>query len=192
VIRLLLLAAGVVGLCFLWALVAVLTWTFQWEYATYETFGQSGTLLQAVVGAVDTPLPGAFLQGKGGALRPLGDLRFGYGNATLCELYVEVKTGSGNQGVTAYAAAERLAGLGLLHQGTPPAGSLVYFGPSPDNDNDGHVGIALGGGQFRSVTVAGVADAPLAGWRAPFLGWAAPADVTTDRFGSPVHGHAAA
>jgi hypothetical protein len=176
------LALAVV-VCWYWALAA----TLAHENAVYQATGQASPLLQGAVQSLGQPLPGIFLKGVGGALRPLGNFTWGSGSNTLCELYVEQVTGIGNQGVTADAAAQRLAGLGLLKPGTPPAGALVYFGPSPDNEFDGHVGIALGGGQFRSITVAGLADAPLAGWGAPYLGYVLPGSVTTNRFGDAVH-----
>ncbi len=62
----------------------------------------------------------------------------------------------------------------------------MYFGPSADNEFFGHVGIYLGGGRFRSITTFGLADAPLAGWQAPYLGFVDPTKVTSDRFGGPV------
>jgi hypothetical protein len=176
------LAVAVV-VCWSWALAA----TLARANAIYQATGQASPLLQGAVQSLGQPLPGIFLRGVGGALRPLGNFTWGSGANTLCELYVEQTTGIGNQGVTADAAAQRLASQGLMHQGTPPVGALVYFGPSPDNEFDGHVGIALGGGQFRSITALGLADAPLAGWQAPFLGWVNPASITTDRFGNAVH-----
>lgn len=126
---------------------------------------------------------------KSGAMAPpsLGDTRWGYGLNTYCEVYVEQRVGWGNQGVTAYAAYLRLAGLGLVHAGPPDApGEVVYFGPSPDNEGAGHVGVYDGAGRFTSITYYGLQQEPLAGWGAPYLGWVQPGDVTTDRFGNPV------
>jgi hypothetical protein len=117
----------------------------------------------------------------------LGDTRWGYGTNTYCEAYVEQQVGWGNQGVTAFQAFLRLAGLGLVHAGPPPhAGVVVYFGPSSDNEWDGHVGISEGDGTFTSITSWGLQRMPLAGWRAPYLGWVEPAAVHSDRFGNPV------
>jgi len=116
----------------------------------------------------------------------LGDTRWGFGSDTYCETYVEWRTGIGNQGATAFQAYLRLAGQGLVHAGPPPTGALVYFGPSPDNEDDGHVGIADGAGLFTSVTDDGVQQEPLAGWAAPYLGWVRPGDIQSDRFGQPV------
>ena len=117
----------------------------------------------------------------------MGDTRWGYGLNTYCERYVEQRVGWGNQGATAYAAYQRLDALGLVHPGPPDApGEVVYFGPSPDNENDGHVGIYDGDGRFTSITYYGLQQEPLAGWRAPYLGWVRPGDVTSDRFGNPV------
>ncbi len=131
--------------------------------------------------------PGQLLAGPGGALTPLGNFRWGSGSNTFCEVYVEQMTGMGNQGASAAAAAGRMQSLGLLQPGLPPtAGLVVYFGPSADNEGFGHVGISLGGGRFRSITVYGLADAPLAGWRAPYLGFTDPTKVTSNRFGGPV------
>ena len=58
----------------------------------------------------------------------------------------------------------------------PPPGAEVYFAPAPRNDFDGHVGISLGNGMFRSVTETGVQDYDIASWPiynpgASFLGW---------------------
>jgi cell wall-associated NlpC family hydrolase len=93
----------------------------------------------------------------------------------------------GNQGVSAAAAASRMQALGLLRPGLPPvAGDVVYFGPSADNEFDGHVGIYLGAGRFRSITTFGLADAPMAGWQAPYLGFVDPTTVGTNRFGGAV------
>jgi len=117
----------------------------------------------------------------------MGDTRWGYGLNTYCERYVEQRVGWGNQGVTAYAAYQRLAGLGLVHPGPPDApGEVVYFGLSPDNEGDGHVGIYDGAGRFTSITSYGLQQEPLAGWGAPYLGWVQPSDVQSDRFGNPV------
>ena len=117
----------------------------------------------------------------------IGDTRWGYGLNTYCEVYVEQRVGWGNQGVTAYAAYLRLAGLGLVHAGPPDApGEVVYFGPSADNEGDGHVGVYDGAGRFTSITYYGLQQEPLAGWGAPYLGWVQPSDVTSDRFGNPV------
>ncbi len=117
----------------------------------------------------------------------MGDTRWGSGLNTYCELYVEQRVGWGNQGATAYAAYLRLDGLGLVHHAPPDdAGEVVYFGPSPDNEGDGHVGIYDGDGRFTSITYFGLQQHPLAGWAAPYLGWVRPSDVRTDRFGNPV------
>lgn len=175
-------------LCISWSLAA----TIAHEEAIYQATGVASPLLQGSVEALAQPLPGLFLRGaptpagRPWAIRPLGDYSYGWGANTLCEQWVEVQTGIGNQGVTAAAAAQRLAAQGLLHQGTPPAGALVYFGPSADNEFAGHVGIAEKGGQFRSVTTFGVADAPIAGWQAPYEGYVLPGSVTSDRFGNVV------
>ena len=117
----------------------------------------------------------------------LGDTRWGFGRDTYCEQYVEQRFNLGNQGATAYAAYLRLAGLGLVHPGPPPEpDDLVYFGPAPANQFDGHVGVYDGGGRFTSVTFSGVQQYPLAGWDAPYLGWVWPGDIRSDRFGAPV------
>lgn len=93
----------------------------------------------------------------------------------------------GNQGVSAAAAADRMQALGLLQPGLPAQpGDIVYFGPSPDNEFFGHVGIYLGEGRFRSITFYGLADAPLAGWRAPYLGFVDPTHIRSNRFGGVV------
>lgn len=116
----------------------------------------------------------------------LGDTRWGFGVNTFCERYVEQRFGLGNQGATAFAAYRRLAGLGLVHAGPPPPDSLVYFGPSADNEWDGHVGVADGNGLFTSITFYGLQQEPMAGWRAPYLGWVWPGAIHSDRFGHPI------
>lgn len=136
-------------------------------------------------GALAAPTAGpggpgaAALAAAGGAGLPvkLGDTRWGYGTNTYCEAYAEWRTGIGNQGPTAFAAYLRLASRGLVHAGPPAPGALVYFAPAADNGFDGHVGIYDGGGRFTSVTSAGVQQEPLAGWRAPYLGWVNPDDL---------------
>lgn len=107
----------------------------------------------------------------------LGDTRWGVGTNTYCESYVEWRTGIGNQGPTAFAAYLRLAGEDLVRAGPPAPGALVYFGPAADNEFDGHVGIYDGDGLFTSVTYYGVQQEPMAGWRAPYLGWVDPVAV---------------
>lgn len=179
--RLGLALALLIAVCMQWALAC----TIARDEAIYQATGIASPLLQGSVVALSTPLPGIFRKGVS-TLKPLGDYSFGFGSNTLCETWVEVQTGIGNQGGTAYAAAERFASLGLLKPGPPPPGAIVYFGPSPDNQQDGHVGLAEGGGQFRSVTDLGVADAPLAGWPAPYLGYVLPSTVRSDRFGHVV------
>ena len=136
-----------------------------------------------------TPLPGN--GSLGAVVLPVpavpGDTRWGSGANTYCETFVEQELGLGNQGDTAFAAFLRLAGQGLVHLGPPPApDDLVYFGPAATNQFDGHVGIAVGGGMFTSVTDQGVQTLPLAGWDAPYLGWVRPTDIRVDRFGRPV------
>jgi hypothetical protein len=139
---------------------------------------------------VSTSAPGVSVPGPTLAAPALGDTRWGFGNNTYCETYVEQQVGWGNQGATAFQAFLRLAGLGLVHAGPPPhAGVVVYFGPSSDNEWDGHVGISDGDGTFTSITSWGLQRMPLAGWRAPYLGWVEPAAVHSDRFGNPVFPH---
>jgi hypothetical protein len=144
------------------------------------------SLLRPVASA--TPFTGAPTPAAGNHFTPLplGDTRWGSGANTFCELYVEQRFGLGNQGATAFAAYQRLAGLGLVHAGPPPPDALVYFGPSPDNEWDGHVGVADGNGLFTSITFYGLQQEPLAGWQAPYLGWVWPGDIHSDRFGAAV------
>lgn len=138
--------------------------------------------LAVPVGAASGSVVGPFLSSP-----TLGDTRWGSGTDTYCELYVEQRVGWGNQGVSAAAAAQRLAGLGVLHPGWPPKPAVViYFAPAPDNGGSGHVGIYDGDGRFTSVTSWGVQERPMAGWQAPYLGWVDPIEVHSDRFGYPV------
>ena len=131
--------------------------------------------------------PGVAAPGPALSATTLGDTRWGYGANTYCEVYVEQQVGWGNQGATAFQAFMRLAGLGLVHDGPPPhAGVVIYFGPSSDNEWAGHVGIYDSDGTFTSITTWGLQRMPMAGWRAPYLGWVDPATVHSDRFGNPV------
>lgn len=148
------------------------------------------TLLGSLVRPVSPGAPSASAASAaaGNRLAPatLGDTRWGSGADTYCELYVEQRFGLGNQGATAFAAYQRLAALGLVQAGPPEPGSLVYFGPSADNEWDGHVGVYDGGGRFTSITFYGLQQEPMAGWRAPYLGWVRPGAIRSDRFGAPV------
>lgn len=172
----------------LFAFAAVLAWLYSWEDTLYQLgWAGPGPVMQGVL-VLETALPpGQLLSGPGGGLVALGNFSWGSGSNTFCEVYVEQMTGIGNQGASAADAASRMASLGLLQPGLPPtAGDVVYFGPSADNEYFGHVGIYLGDGRFRSITVYGLADAPLAGWRAPYLGFTDPTKVTSNRFGGVV------
>ena len=143
----------------------------------------AGAPLPSGTGRIGLPAP------SGAALPPpkLGDTRWGVGTDTYCELYVEQRFHLGNQGATAYQAYLRLDALGLVHHAAPDGpDELVYFGPSGDNEGDGHVGAYAGGGLFDSITTYGLQREPLAGWRAPYLGWVHPADIRTDRFDNAV------
>lgn len=181
-------------LAMLFAFAAVIAWLYSWEDALYQLgWAAPGPVMTGVLQLETALPPGQLLPGPGSpsgrqpGLVALGNFTWGSGTDTFCELYVEQMTGMGNQGISAAAAAGRLASLGLLHPGPPPvAGDVVYFGPSPDNEDFGHVGIYLGGGRFRSITTYGLADAPLASWRAPYLGYVDPTTVTTNRFGGAV------
>ncbi len=178
----------------LFAFACVLAWLYTWEDTLYQLgWAGPGPVMQGVLQLETDGLaslasaPGQLLPGPGGSITPLGNFSWGSGSNTFCELYVEQQTGMGNQGVSAAAAAGRMQALGLLQPGLPAAaGDVVYFGPSADNEDFGHVGIYLGGGRFRSITVYGLADAPLAGWQAPYLGWVDPTKIGSNRFGGPV------
>jgi hypothetical protein len=176
------------------AFAAVIAWRYSWEDSLYQLgWAEPGPVMRGVLRLETAPPPaqlapgGVSLPGPGGGLIPLGNFSWGSGSNTFCELYVEQMTGMGNQGVSAAAAAGRLASLGLLQPGLPTTpGDVVYFGPSADNEFYGHVGIYLGDGRFRSITTFGLADAPLAGWRAPYLGYVDPTTIGTNRFGGVV------
>jgi hypothetical protein len=175
-------------LAMLFAFAAVLAWLYTWEDALYQLgWAGPGPVMQGVLQLETALPPGQFLAGPGGGLVPLGNFSWGSGSNTFCELYVEQVTGMGNQGASAADAAGRMQALGLLRPGLPPvAGDVVYFGPSADNEYFGHAGISLGDGRFRSITAYGLADAPLAGWRAPYLGFVDPTTIGTNRFGGVV------
>ena len=131
-----------------------------------------GLALNAIV-----PIRQALYSIEGQGPVALGDTRWGSGTNTYCETYVEWRTGIGNQGATAFAAYLHLAAQGLVHTGPPAPGALVYFAPASDNAFDGHVGLYDGAGLFTSVTYYGVQQEPMAGWRAPYLGWVDPAAI---------------
>jgi hypothetical protein len=175
-------------LALLFAFAGVLAWLYTWEDTLYQLgWAGPGPVMQGVLQLETALPPGQLLAGSGGGLVPLGNFRWGSGSNTFCEVYVEQMTGMGNQGVSAAASAGRMQSLGLLQPGLPATpGDLVYFGPSPDNEYFGHVGIALGNGRFRSITTYGLADAPLAGWQAPYLGWVDPTKIRSNRFGGAV------
>lgn len=148
------------------------------------------TVYGALATAVSSPSPVAadavVTAAAGQGPVTLGDTRWGSGTNTYCETYVEWRTGIGNQGATAFAAYLHLASNGLVQTGPPAPGALVYFGPASDNEFDGHVGIYDGGGRFTSVTTYGVQQEPMAGWRAPYLGWVNPTAILADRLGPTV------
>ena len=177
-------------LAMVFAVATVVAWLYAWEDVVSQLgWAAPGPVMQGVLRLETALPPGQVLPSDptAGGIVPLGDYRWGSGSATFCELYAEQLTGLGNQGVSAAAAAQRFQSLGLLHPGMPPEpGDLVYFGPAPDNEGFGHVGLSLGDGRFRSITAYGLADAPLAGWRAPYLGWVDPTTIGTDRFGRAV------
>ena len=170
------------------AFACLLAWRYTWEDTLYQLgWAGPGPVMQGVLQLEMALPPGQLLAGPGGSITPLGNFSWGSGSNTFCELYVEQVTGMGNQGVSAAAAAQRMTSLGLLQPGLPPqAGDVVYFGPSADNEFFGHVGIYLGDGRFRSITTFGLADAPMGGWRAPYLGWVDPTKISTNRFGGMV------
>jgi hypothetical protein len=113
------------------------------------------------------------------------------GYAGYCESYVEqvIADASGqpykNMGGSATDAYANRIAAGALHgTGTPPAGSLVYFryiDPKTGQD-DGHVGIATGGENFRSALDDGIRTTSIAayvqtnaGQSAAYRGWVMPA-----------------
>ncbi len=99
----------------------------------------------------------------------------------LCQKFVENAYGTGGRYSSAKAAA---AALMTNRGGTPPRGSLAFFAPDPSNAGFGHVGIALGGGQFISATANGVKVDSLSDsyWGRLFQGYGLP------RFASGVRG----
>jgi hypothetical protein len=175
-------------LAMLFAVAAVIAWLYTWEDTLYQLgWAPPGPVMQGVLQLETALPPGQLLVGPGGDITPLGNFSWGSGSNTFCELYVEQMTGMGHQGASAADAAGRMQSLGLLQPGLPATpGDLVYFGPSADNEYFGHVGIYLGDGRFRSITTFGLADAPMAGWQAPYLGFVNPIRIASDRFGGPV------
>ena len=102
----------------------------------------------------------------------IGSTQWGYGHNTFCESFAEFCTGSGWQGSSAYDAWQRNSHLALA-QAAP--GACVYFAPSTDNENFGHVGIVDDDtSYFISVTFNGVQRYETSWWRnnsAPLLGY---------------------
>jgi len=76
-----------------------------------------------------------------------------------------------------------LAQKALIQQGTPPQGAIVYYGETPTNYEDGHVGIADGKGNLISVYTVkdGVTRDSLNSMGAPILGWIYPSEYFSTR-----------
>jgi len=97
----------------------------------------------------------------------------------MCDRFVANAFGRTASGYpTAYAHWRALAVRGLVHPGDQavPAGALAFFGPSPYNEQAGHVMLSTGGGRFLSSSVDGAVGrttiAYMSRWSGPYLGWA--------------------
>ncbi len=94
-----------------------------------------------------------------------------------CESFVAL-VAYGGHGLFRSAYADYLSRkrAGLVHQGVPPRGAIVYW--NPEDNSVGHVGISLGGG--REISTYGFAgqDDPIQVHVMPYfrnyLGWAMP------------------
>jgi cell wall-associated NlpC family hydrolase len=96
-----------------------------------------------------------------------------------CESFVAL-VAYGGRGLFRSAYADYLSRkrAGLVHQGVPPRGAIVYWNPS--YNSVGHVGISLGGG--REISTYGFAgqDSPIQVhvmsryYFRNYLGWAMP------------------
>lgn len=90
----------------------------------------------------------------------------------LCEKFIGDLLGS-RRYPTAWAdALANRTNMG----GIAPIGQLVFFRPDASNQNAGHVGISLGGGNFLSATAAGVRVDNLANsyWNSLYAGFGPP------------------
>jgi hypothetical protein len=96
-----------------------------------------------------------------------------------CESFVAL-VAYGGHGLfrTAYADYLSRRRAGLIHQGVPPRGAIVYW--NPDHDSLGHVGISLGGGREISTYGYSGQDEPIQVhvmskyYFRNYLGWAMP------------------
>ena len=108
------------------------------------------------------------------------------GNYTYCDRFVSavLTAASGKSLSIPYhsgyntAFEHYLTHYSLVKQGSPPKGTIVYYGRSKVNNEAGHVGIADGSGNLISVLdkTRGVDKAGLNQMGAPLLGWIYPAE----------------
>lgn len=108
-----------------------------------------------------------FLQGA-------AEYSYGTGANTFCERFTANMEGRSVMDTAAVAGEHRAAAGQLQHSFPPPAGAEVYYGANAGNEWEGHDGISLGNGMFRSVTSSGIRDASISAWAdsvAPYLGW---------------------
>ncbi|HXA54152.1 MAG TPA: hypothetical protein VNV37_04680 [Solirubrobacteraceae bacterium] len=106
-----------------------------------------------------------------------GSYRIGPYWSGYCESFVAL-VAYGGRGLFRSAYADYLSRrrAGLIHQGVPPRGAIVYW--NPEHNSLGHVGISLGGGREISTYGFTGQDAPIQVHVMPcfrdYLGWAMP------------------
>lgn len=89
-----------------------------------------------------------------------------------CDKFVANAYGRSASGYyTAYQHYQNLRSRGLIHTtGTPPAGALVFYGPTSGNGQAGHVMLSEGNGTY--ITSAATVRRVNLSWPgAPYLGW---------------------
>ncbi len=104
------------------------------------------------------------------ALTHVGSLQWGSGNATYCEQFVEEMCGVGWQGASAqdaWTSHPTEQHKDYLYQ----RGDAIHFGPHPENEGYGHVGIVVAPDLFTSITSYGCKVYHISQWIAPFEGW---------------------
>ena len=114
----------------------------------------------------------------------LGQLTMSNGTywSGYCEVFAEQAEAYSQHFGSAYLdyQAEDRAGLVHLNDANPPTGALAFWGPSADNNGDGHVAVSIGSGQVIGTygtarSVAPVQQYPISRITdAPYLGWAFP------------------
>lgn len=105
----------------------------------------------------------------------------------MCERFVEVMNGTQGAFPDAKSAASALISTRGGRLSDAPRGQLVFFRADASNGNFGHVGIALGGGQFVSALYDGVKTQGASPyWNALYEGYGPPNFAGRRMLGGPV------